>query len=380
MSASPFLARRRPRVLALAAIFLIAMLANAPGATAQGAGIATSRADRATAQLAASVPKLPWASCGGNVADFECATARVPLDYDKPRGASITLALTRLPATDSAGRIGTIFIDPGGPGGSGVGFVQGLGKQLFTAEVRAKFDLLGFDPRGVAGSTPLQCFDTTDEALATLAPFWFPYTRSEERIWARADRAYAAACKRRGGPIINHMSTANVARDMDLLRPAVGDSKMTYVGYSYGSYIGSTYAAMFPKKVRAVVIDGVIDPVSYATGRGNQSKTLPIDARLVSEQGAYKTLQGFLSLCDKGGSNCPFSDGNPKERYDRLAKRLLKASRAAGRARWNRAIHVPGSGREHGLFAVCDLRVAGSGHLPPGARLRSAIRRRPLRR
>jgi pimeloyl-ACP methyl ester carboxylesterase len=120
------------------------------------------------------------------------------------------------------------------------------------------------------------------------------------------------------------MSTANVVRDMDLLRRAVGDSKMTYVGYSYGSYIGSTYAAIFPNKVRAVVIDGVIDPVAYATGTGNQARTLPIDARLVSEQGAYKTLQGFLSLCDKGGPNCAFSDGNPKQRYDALAKRLLK--------------------------------------------------------
>jgi pimeloyl-ACP methyl ester carboxylesterase len=324
MRASPFLARRRPRVLALAASILVATLVNAPAAPVLGARAATADASRAAAQLnAAAVPKLTWASCGEDLADFECTTARVPLDYDLPRGRSITLALTRLPATDRAGRIGTIFIDPGGPGGSGVGFVQRNGKVLFTAEVRAKFDLLGFDPRGIAGSTPLQCFDTTDQALATLTPFWFPYTRKEEQIWARADRAYASACRRRGGPIINHMSTANVVRDMDLLRAAVGDSKMTYVGYSYGSYIGSTYAAMFPRKVRAVVIDGVIDPVSYATGRGNQAKTLPIDARLVSEQGAYKTLQGFLSLCDQGGPNCAFSDGNPKQRYDRLAKRLL---------------------------------------------------------
>ena len=119
------------------------------------------------------------------------------------------------------------------------------------------------------------------------------------------------------------MSTANVARDMDLLRRAVGDEKMTFAGYSYGSYIGSTYANMFPNKVRAIIIDGVIDPVSYATGRGNEAKFLPIDARLVSEQGAYESLQEFLRLCDVGGATCAFSDGNPKRRYDALAQRLI---------------------------------------------------------
>jgi len=98
---------------------------------------------------------------------------------------------------------------------------------------------------------------------------------------------------------------------------------MTYVGYSYGTAIGSTYANMFPDKVRAVVIDGVIDPVSYTTGRGDQARTLPSDARLRSEQGAYDTLQGFLRLCDLGGPTCAFSGGNPKRRYDRLARRLI---------------------------------------------------------
>jgi pimeloyl-ACP methyl ester carboxylesterase len=92
----------------------------------------------------------------------------------------------------------------------------------------------------VARSTPLQCFHTTDEALAALAPLPFPVTWAEERVWVRADRTYAAACARRGGPILDHMSTANVARDMDLLRRAVGDRKMTFVGYSYGSHVGST--------------------------------------------------------------------------------------------------------------------------------------------
>jgi pimeloyl-ACP methyl ester carboxylesterase len=296
-------------VAACLAASLLAVPASAGETAASGSG--------------PTVPKLDWESCGADAPGFECATAQVPLDYDRPRGAKITLALTRLPASNPGARIGSIFFNPGGPGGSGVDFVQGLGRELYSPQVRARFDLVGFDPRGVARSTPLQCFDTTEEALAALAPFPFPVTRQEERVWVRADRAWARACAERAGPILDHMSTANVARDMDLLRRAVGDARMTFVGYSYGSHVGSTYANMFPGKVRAVVIDGVIDPVSYTTGRGGQARTLPSDARLRSEQGAYDTLQAFLRLCDRGGPNCAFSDGNPKRRYDRLAKRLL---------------------------------------------------------
>ena len=305
---------RRPGIPALVAASLLVSLLALPAAAREPA----------TRGGGAAVPKLAWAPCGDEAPGFQCATAKVPLDYDHPRGARITLALTRLPATNPRARIGSIFFNPGGPGGSGVDFLQAAGPDLYSSRVRARFDLVSFDPRGVARSTPLQCFDTTDDALAALAPFPFPVTRPEERAWVKADRTYAAACARNGGPIIDHMSTANVARDMDLLRQAVGDRKMTYVGYSYGTALGSTYANMFPDKVRAVVIDGVIDPVSYTTGRGDQARTIPSDARLRSEQGAYDTLQAFLRLCDRGGPNCAFSAGNPKRRYDRLARRLLE--------------------------------------------------------
>ena len=120
------------------------------------------------------------------------------------------------------------------------------------------------------------------------------------------------------------MSTANVARDLDLLRRAVGDAKLTYAGYSYGSYLGSTYANLFPGKVRALVVDGVLDPVAWSTGRGDQARTLPFSTRLRSAKGAYETLLQFLELCDAGGPNCAFSEGNPVRRFDRLAKRLLR--------------------------------------------------------
>ena len=149
-------------------------------------------------------------------------------------------------------------------------------------------------------------------------------TRAEERLWIERDGLISDACAGFAGPIIDHMSTANVARDMDLLRQAVGDETMTYYGVSYGSYVGSTYASMFPDQVRAVAIDGVIDPISYATGRGNEAETLPSDARLKSEQGAYDTLRAFFRNCDDGGDRCAFSAGSPRHRYQRLAARLRR--------------------------------------------------------
>ena len=302
-------------MLALVATATAAGLLATPMATA-----APTAASAATATTAA-VPSLDWADCGDG---FQCATARVPLDYDHPRGATISLALIRLPAGDPARKIGSIFINPGGPGGSGVDFVRALGPFLYSDEVRARFDLVGFDPRGIIRSTPLRCFETFDQALAVLAPMAFPVTRQEERVWVRADRALARACARRGGAILDHMATADVARDLDLLRRAVGDDKLSYVGYSYGTYLGATYANLFPNKVRALVVDGVLDPIAWATGRGDQARTLPFSTRLRSDQGALATLNEFFRLCDAGAANCAFSAGNPRRRFARLAERLLE--------------------------------------------------------
>jgi len=301
---------------ALAAALALGALAAPAGAAGPGSTTAKASPD------SARVPRLTWAACHPAVAGFECATVQVPLDHDRPRGPTIELAVSRIRATDPTRRIGTLFLDPGGPGGSGVSFVQEVGKVLYSEEVRARFDLVGFDPRGVARSNPLLCFSTQADADATAAPFPFPVTRAEERRWRAWNRAYAQSCAREAGPVIDHMSTADVARDMDLLRRAVGDRRMTYVGFSYGSYLGAVYVNLFPNRVRAVILDGVIDPVSDATGRGGEWRTRPVDARLQSEQGAYQTLQEFLRLCDLGGSRCAFGGGHAKARYDRLTAHL----------------------------------------------------------
>jgi pimeloyl-ACP methyl ester carboxylesterase len=145
--------------------------------------------------------RLRWQPCFPEAGpSFECATVRAPLDYDRPRGRRISLALLRLPASQPDDKIGSILINPGGPGASGVDFVRDLGPLLFTEEVRARFDLVGFDPRGIARSSPLLCFGSLDEALSVAPPFAFPVTPEEETLVEELDEALNSTCQRRGGP------------------------------------------------------------------------------------------------------------------------------------------------------------------------------------
>ena len=271
---------------------------------------------------AAAQQKVAWAKCFGG--PFQCGTLQVPLDYDRPNGSKIALGLTRLPATDPDHRIGSLLINPGGPGGPGSAFIVEFGPDLFTPEVRARYDLVGFDPRGISTSAALRCFGNDRQWEPFFQPFAFPMDADELELWIAGEHFLDDACARRGGAIAEHMATANVARDMDRLRAAVGDARLHYYGVSYGSFLGTTYANLFPERVGRLVVDGVLDPVAWTTGVGDEAETIPFSTRLHSDAGAWATLQEFFRLCDAGGDRCAFS-GGAEDRYAQLAEDLLAA-------------------------------------------------------
>ncbi len=286
---------------AVASVGIVAAALFAGAAPAAGAGPAT--------------PSPAWQACAEGPAGAQCAVAAVPLDYDRPDGPTIGIALARIPATDPAGRIGTVFINPGGPGGSGVGLALGGFGEFLRDNLGGRFDVVGFDPRGVGASAPLRCF----ASAAELGEFFaqseviFPYRKDQERPYFDFSVRLAERCLARGATVTAHMSTADVARDLDLLRRAVGDRRLTYLGFSYGSYLGNTYANLFPRNVRALVIDGVLDPRLWAGGWQIKSD------RVATQE----EFDEFLRLCDAAGDACAFAaPGGSAARWERLARSL----------------------------------------------------------
>jgi pimeloyl-ACP methyl ester carboxylesterase len=341
MPASPDRSRacapRRPALSRLATVVatvvavttITAWSAGAARAEATAAGSTPSRPTVATGtptatastQLAvAKVPKLTWRACGGR---YLCAGAKVPLDWSKPRGSTISLALIKLPATNRKGRIGTLFVNPGGPGGSGVELVREA-PEAVPGAVRARFDVVGFDPRFVGSSRPFgTCLP--DDAFADFISSQpaFPVTGAEEATFIDAQETYAKRCSQR--KYLAYASTGSVARDLELLRRAVGDSKLSYLGYSYGSYLGQVYAQLFPGKVRAMVIDGVLDGKAWISGDGDEWRSTPFSARVGSAEGSSAALSEFFRLCRAGGTaRCAMNRvGDPETVYREIADALL---------------------------------------------------------
>ena len=258
-----------------------------------------------------AIPKLEWQPCGDEFPGTDCAIAKVPMDYRQPHKATTSIALARIPAADQANRIGTVFINPGGPGGSGVELVLGGFGQFLEDNLDGRFDVIGFDPRGVGASDPLHCFESEDALNDYFgAQPAFPYQRDQYRPFFDVYSGLGDRCLDGSDPVARHMSTADVARDLDLLRQAVGDAKLNYLGFSYGSYLGNTYANMFPKNVRALVIDGVLDPRLWSSG-----------FQIVSDRVATEQEFGeFLRLCDEAGPDCAFAapEGS-RARWEALA-------------------------------------------------------------
>ncbi len=233
--------------------------------------------------------QIAWHPCGGG---FECGKLTVPLDYDRPGWKDIELAVIRLPASQPSRRVGSLVVNPGGPGASGVRYVRRQAKMTIPQEVRGRFDVVGFDPRGVAGSAPVQCA-SAEQLDRYLALDVSPNTGQERETLVRASRRFAQGCERRSGTLLPYVGTVNAARDMDVLRAALGEEGLTYLGFSYGTLLGAYYAELFPRNVRALVLDGAVDP-----------SLRPLRMIITQAKGFETALRSFVSDC-VGRSQCP---------------------------------------------------------------------------
>uniref|UniRef100_A0AAU2K5B5 Alpha/beta hydrolase n=1 Tax=Streptomyces sp. NBC_00049 TaxID=2903617 RepID=A0AAU2K5B5_9ACTN len=199
--------------------------------------------------------KPAWHRCTTDLpAWYECATLKVPLDYRRPEGRTIDLAISRVKSTNPAKRHGVMLFNPGGPGGGGLDMPV-LMNEAMPKDVRDQYDLIGFDPRGVGASSPITC--GLNDAEQNFDRPYRPETYASDVTWART---VADKCREKAGSVLPHITTRNTARDMDVIRTVLGERKISYVGYSYGTYLGAVYSQMFPERTDRFVLDSGVDP------------------------------------------------------------------------------------------------------------------------
>jgi pimeloyl-ACP methyl ester carboxylesterase len=230
--------RRASRILAVVA--LLGALALVGAASSWGRGT------------------IRWHGCGqGAPRDLQCGAIRVPLDYAHPHGRQIRLGFARLRASDRKHRVGSLIVNPGGPGGAGSEVVaaEAAGRHLWHPALHRRFDLIGMDPRGVGLSTPVRC----DPGIYNRIDSFAPRSRAQFRRLDANIRALGRSCLRRTGPLLRHVDTVSVAQDMERLRRGLGDGKLNFLGLSYGAEIGALYAARYPTRIRTMALDGVFD-------------------------------------------------------------------------------------------------------------------------
>ncbi|MFZ4276289.1 alpha/beta hydrolase [Streptomyces arboris] len=266
--------------------------------------------------------RLQWTDCATD--GYECASLTVPLDYARPgNGRTFVLPVARASARGPARRIGSLVYNPGGPGAGGASSLEEGMDESFGAAVRARFDIVSFDPRGVGGSVPaLTCepaeaeegaeeeaeagveedpaVDTSEEASDAVAPL-YPRTEADRSAAASGARTAAEDCEEHSGPILRHVGTEDAARDLDVLRAALGERRLTYLGWSYGTSLGTSYAEQFPRRVRAMVLDGAIDP------------SLDWRQRVISQSAGFRrSVDDYAEQCAEiAGDNCP--GASPRE-------------------------------------------------------------------
>ncbi|HTT54012.1 MAG TPA: alpha/beta hydrolase [Streptosporangiaceae bacterium] len=249
------LLRRAARLTRLTAC--CAVLAAA-GCTASASSSGGSSSPAARPGTPAAAQPLRWHTCTVQGAGLQCASLRVPLDYARPGGRKITIALSRVPATVPASQQqGDLLVNPGGPGGTGRGLAAFVAQGL-SPQVAADYNIIGFDPRGVGASVPALSCDPS--FFTRLRPDYIPPNATAEQALVSRARSYAADCEKRYGWLLPYMTTQDVARDMDSIRAALGVPKISYFGYSYGTYLGQVYATLFPHHLRRMVLDSVVDP------------------------------------------------------------------------------------------------------------------------
>ena len=206
------------------------------------------------------VAPIQWTQCGA----LQCGSVTVPLDYDNPEGPTLAIAVARHPAEIPSERIGSLVINPGGPGGSGI---DDLPNELsvLTPELLDRFDIVSFDPRGVQRSSPVQCAASGSGGSGGRLIDPVPTTPAAQQALLSNDRAFASQCEQDSGSILPFVGTVDTARDLDRIRAALGDNQLTFIGHSYGTLLGAVYAQEFPTHVRAMVLDGAIDPALTTT-------------------------------------------------------------------------------------------------------------------
>src|SRR4249920_3890845 len=277
--------------------------ASTPTAGSSGGAAAVGPTGPAPTTIAGyDAQKLRWRSCGGG---FQCARLLVPFDYRRPAWRRFSLPVIRLPASDSARRIGSLVINPGGPGGSGVGYAR-QARSVVSAAVRARFDVVGFDPRGIGGSVPAVHCLTGPQLDKYFATSDNPASKAQLAAVVAQAKLFVRGCERRSGALLPYVGTRNAARDMDVLRAALGDAKLTYLGKSYGTYLGTWYAQLFPSHVRTLVLDGAVSPDESA-----------FSMNLVQAQGFEVALRAFTANCVQLPS-CPLGHGTVNAGIARL--------------------------------------------------------------
>jgi len=297
--------RRTPRIVALGtAATLTAGLAVVAAATgSSGATMPESNTGHTSAATvaAARIAPLSWTACDDG---FQCATAQVPLDYQHSDGATVSIAVIRHLATDRAHPAGTLFVNAGGPVEQIEPFVAEFG--IIPAALQARFDLVTFDPRGFGLSSAVRCFPSEAAENAFLAGLpAFPVGAQQVAAWEKTYAQFDALCARQNGSLLQHDTSTDVARDMDLLRQAMGIRQLNYLGLSAGTGIGAVYANLFPAAVGHVALDGNVDPVAWSEGG-----YLPVSLREGEDLAQVATMQSFLSLCGAASTSaCAFSAG-----------------------------------------------------------------------